>query len=96
MRDKAVNPKLNNFGNRLIIKRNGRPFDVNIMEILLDEHGEELRTLPNDSSGARFLLLTPVEHEAVVHLAFFVQCALLHLHFADALLLDLEGLKEQI
>lgn len=53
-----------------------------------------MRALPDDASSARFLFLAPVEDQAVVHLAFFVECALLHFDFAHALLLDLEGLCE--
>lgn len=51
-----------------------------------------MRALPDNTSGAGLFLLTPVEDQAVVHLALFVECALLHLDFAHALLLDLEGL----
>lgn len=56
------------------------------------EDCEEMRALPDNASGAGLFLLTPVEDQAVVHLALFVECALLHLDFAHALLLDLEGL----
>lgn len=51
-----------------------------------------MRALPDNAGSAGLLLLTPVEDQAVVHLTFFVECALLHFDLAHALLLDLEGL----
>ena len=56
---------------------------------------KKVRTLPNDPGSATLFFLTPVELEAVVHLALLVEGGLLHLHLTDALLFNLECLESK-
>lgn len=60
---------------------------------VLDKLREEGGTLPDDSGGPGFLLLTPAEVQPVVHLTLLMQHRLLLLHLAHTLLLCLIRLE---